>query len=192
MHIFKSYFLAAIILPVAIGLGGCANILMGAIASVEAQKMQRDVEANRKPELTQLQIRTLQTRTYDGVKRAQILQIALSVLQDGGYSVATSNTELGLLTASKDTQDKKIDNSNTAFLKGFFGRGSVSTVKLSTTEVTLTATPFGKKVRVRISPHLSTVSTNGTTNRETITEPEFYQNFFTKLEKGLFIDREKL
>ena len=77
-------------------------------------------------------------------------------------------------------------------MKGFFGMGMISTEEWSTIETNVTVTLFGDKVRVRMAARLSAMSTSGATQYEQITEPEFYQNFFTTMEKGLFIEREQL
>ncbi len=72
---------------------------------------------------------------------------------------------------------------------------SVSESTYSRVEATLTLTPFGEKTRVRLSARLAETSTSGfnaDVTHEAITEAKFHQDFFVKLEKGLFIEREKL
>lgn len=177
---------------VSLGLGGCANAVMGAMTAMQADAERSQVEANKKPELTQLQTRELQTRRYDATDTTNILKVALAVLQDDGFVVTNANSDLGLLSASMNLHEKQVDDAGTAFMKGFFGIGVVSTQKWSTVESTVTVTPFGDETRVRMSARLSAISTNGGTQYQALTEPEFYQAFFTKLEKGLFIEREGL
>lgn len=182
------------------GLSGCGLALMaggraisGAVTAMQAEKERSEVEAGKKPEMTQLQIREVQTRTYEEkAGRAKIMQVALTVLQDDGFVVQNANAEMGLLAASKNLHEKTVDDASTAFMKGFLGGGSVSTQKWSTIEATLTVTPFGDKLRVRLSARLSATDSGGGTRYEAVTEPVFYRDFFTKLEKGLFIEREKL
>ena len=190
MSVYKSAALAAAILS--IGLSGCANAISGALSAMKADNERSKMEANKKPEMTQLQIRSLQTRTYEGANTSKILRVALAVLQDDGFVVKNANSDLGLLSASKNLHEKTVDDSETAFMKGFFGIGSVSTQKWSTIEATVTVTPFGAKTRVRLSARLTAISSNGSSNYEALTDADYYQNFFTKLEKGLFIERQKL
>lgn len=189
------------VIPLAVlltaSLGGCgavaSGVISGAVAAMTAEKERSEVESSKKPEMTQLQIRELQTRTYEEkAGRTKIMQVALAVLQDDGFVVQNANAEMGLLAASKNLHEKTVDDTGTAFMKGFFGAGSVSTQKWSTVEATLTVTPFGKQIRVRLSARLSASDSGGGTRYEAVTEATFYRAFFTKLEKGIFIEREKL
>ena len=173
-----------------------APAIQGALASGKASKAQAAKDAKNKKQLTQLEIRQLQTRTYDNDDTKRILQVALAVLQDDGFAVQNANVDLGLLSASKSLSETTVDDSGTAFAKGFFGGGfaSVSSQEFSTIEATATVTPHGKQTRVRLSARLSSVGIGlgANINYEAITDPDFYQAFFTKLEKGLFIQQENL
>jgi len=173
-------------------LGGCANVASGAIAAFKADSEQAELDANQKPELTQLEIRQMQIRDFATTDVRNIQQVALAVLQDEGFVVTNANAELGLLSASKTLHEKEVDDTGTAFVKGFFGFWNIATEEWSSIEATLTVTPFGEQARVRYSGRLSATSSDGRTNYEAIHEPEFYQDFFTKLEKGLFIEGQQL
>lgn len=173
-------------------LGGCANVVSGTVAAVRANSEQAELDANQKPELTQLEIRQMQTRVFATEDVRKIQQVALDVLQDEGFVVSNANGELGLLAASKSLFGKEVDDVGTAFVKGFFGFFDVSTEEWSSVEATLTVRPFGEQSRVRYSARLSATSSNGQVSYEAIHEPEFYQDFFTKLEKGLFIEGQQL
>jgi hypothetical protein len=54
------------------------------------------------PPKSQLQIRELQTRSYDTRNTKMVMKTMLNVLQDDGFIVKEANTELGLLTATKE------------------------------------------------------------------------------------------
>lgn len=174
---------------------GCANIASGAITAMRAESERNAEEAKKKPELTQLQIREMQTREYEATVKARILPVAVAVLQDQGYVISDANAELGLLSAQMRLHEKNVDDSQTAFMKGFFGMGMVSEEKWSTILVNTTVTPFGDKVRVRFAGRLSAMGfgmSGSNTEEEQIREPEFYREFFTALEKGIFIEQEGL
>lgn len=182
-----------------ISLSGCAlaptlisGAIGGGIAASQANKERAEEAAKQKPEMTQLQVRELQTRTYDNADKNRILQVSLAVLQDDGYTVSNANTEMGLLVATKQLYEKKVDDSGTAFVKGFLGGGSISEQKFQHIEATLTVTPFGKQTRVRLSLRLTASSSSGEINYTAVSEPKPYQDFFAKLEKGLFIEKEGL
>ena len=174
---------------------GCANIASGALTAMRADSERSAEEAKKKPEMTQLQIRQMQTREYEATVKERILPVAVAVLQDQGYVISDANAELGLLSASMRLHEKDVDDSQTAFMKGFFGMGMISEEKWSTILVNTTVTPFGDKVRVRYAGRLSAMGfgMSGTASEEEqITDPEFYRKFFVALEKGIFIEREGL
>ncbi len=200
---FYSRFLVtlAFITGLSIVASGCAAplltpVIQGALSVGKASGEQAKKDANKKPELTQLQTRELQTRSYETEDTTKVLQIALAVLQDDGFVVQNANTDIGLLSASKSLHEVGVDDMETAFAKGFFGLGSVTSQEFSTVQSTVTVTPFGKKTRVRLSVRLSSTEIGGLSGAnvkyESVTDPEFYQEFFTKLEKGIFIEQQQL
>ena len=186
------------LLVAAVGTSGCMYgaeyVVGGALAASRANQERAAQQANRKPEMTQLQRRQLQTREYESVDRTRILEVAVQVLQDDGFVISNANTELGLLSASKDLHDRQVDDAGTAFVKGMFSMGAanISTDEFSAFEANLTVTQFGEKVRARMAARLSRTSTNGNIQYEQVTDGAFYQQFFTQLEKGIFIEQEGL
>ena len=197
-HLVKLFSLGVIVLYSTV-FSGCVPLVIpvvaGALSATQAKSEQAKKDANKKPELTQLQTRELQTREYDYKDTNLILRVALAVIQDDGFVLRQSDADVGLLTASKNLHETNVDDSGTAFVKGFMGIGGVSSQKFSTVEVNVTVTPFGEKTRVRLSARLSSseYGTGGANiNYEAVTDPKFYQAFFAKLEKGLFIKQENL
>ena len=187
----------AVVLPLVavLNTGGCANVLSGALTSMQAESERSAEEAKKKPAMTQLQIRQIQTREYEAALKSRVLPVAVAVLQDQGYVISNASPELGLLSASMQLHEKNVDDAGTAFVKGFFGLGLISEQKWSTILVNTTVTEFGDKIRVRFAGRLSASGFGGTgmvTEEEQITDPEFYREFFAALEKGLFIERESL
>ena len=187
------------LLVVAIGTSGCLYgaeyVVGGAISAARASNARKDLAANKKPEMTQLQKRKLQTREYESVEKTRVLEVAVQVLQDDGFVISNANTDLGLLSASKDLHKREVDDAGTAFVKGMFtmGYSNISSDEFSAFETNLTVTQFGeKKVRARMAARLSRSSTNGKMQYEQITDAKFYQEFFTQLEKGIFIEQEGL
>ena len=142
--------------------------------------------------MTQLQMRELQTREWDITDKAKILSVSVGVLSDDGYVVQNANADIGLLSASKELYEREVDDAGIAFLKGALGGSYSAETTSSSIEVNVSVMPFGEKTRVRMVAQLSQESTKTGVTKEIITDAEFYQNFFTKLEKGLFIEREGL
>ena len=186
------------LLVIAVGTSGCLYgaeyVVGGAISAARASNERSRLAANKKPEMTQLQKRKLQTREYESVEKTRVLEVAVQVLQDDGFVISNANTDLGLLSASKDLHNREVDDAGTAFVKGMLTLGSsnISTDEFSAFETNLTVTQFGEKVRTRMAARLSRTSTGGKIQYEQVTDAKFYQEFFTQLEKGIFIDQEGL
>ena len=59
--------------------------------------------SNAKPPKTQLETRELQTRTFDTKDEKLVMKAMLNVLQDDGYVVKNAVTDLGLITATHES-----------------------------------------------------------------------------------------
>jgi hypothetical protein len=60
-------------------------------------------------------------------------------------------------------------------------------------EATANVSEFGKQIRVRINFQQKVYDSAGQVAKvEQIDDPKFYQEFFAKVDKGLFIQKEKL
>lgn len=139
---------------------------------------------------TQLQIRAYQTRTYDTTDTKMLLKAVANVLQDEGYIIKNANTDLGLITA---TRESDVQNNGEAFAAVFFAGANARWKKASIVEATANISDFGKQSRVRVN-FVSKVLDNrgGIVNVKPIGEEKSYQDFFAKVEKGVFIQKEKL
>lgn len=140
------------------------------------------------PQLTQLQVRAIQTRTYDALDYRKTLKTVLNVLQDEGYLVDYAAHELGLLNASKefiDPQYSVFDLSSSLLEPNQNG---------SLIKVTANISELGKytKVRVNFQKSLGNFANGTISESKTVTDPKFYQEFFAKLDKALFIENQGL
>ncbi len=152
-----------------------------------------------------LKQRQLQTRRLQGISETELLAASAGVLQDLGFNLEESETELGLLVAAKDG-------------KKAAGASQVATVVAATVlsgSVLVGAYFWGEmddrqKVRVSlvITPRL-----NGSENshqvrvtfqrlvwnkrrkvskRETLQDPEMYRLFFGRLSKAVFLEAQRI
>ena len=158
--------------------------------STQSKAKQAQAKQSTKPQLTQLQKRKLQTREYEDVERTRILAVAIQVLQDDEFVITNANEILGLLSASKQLHNRKVDDSDTAFMKGMMGDSRVVHDEDSSFGANLTVTPFGEMVRVRMAATIQYHNTDGARRVEQVTDPKFYQDFFSQLEKGIFLEQE--
>lgn len=146
-----------------------------------------------RPQRTQLEIREFQTRTYDNTKgqSVRVMKAVLDVLQDEGFIIKNADRELGFITASKEVDVQ--DPWGSAF--AHFGSGGAQPRyrKNAITECSANITEFGKVVKVRaIFQRKVMDNLGGTMGVTQIEDPLFYQDFFAKVDKGVFIEKQNI
>ena len=152
-----------------------------------------------------LEMREIQSRTYEDVTDVQILSASSAVLQDLGYAIDEVEKELGVLSASKRADAK--DTAETigmialdvadCLLTLFLGceddaYGSSKDVQdIKMTLVVLPDLSQAGVHRVRLTMQRIVWARNGTLHeQETISDAAVYQAFFEKLSKSVFLERE--
>ena len=140
-----------------------------------------------KIERTQLQIREIQTRTYEILESKLVLKAMLNVLQDDGFIVKTAVPELGLLTATKEIDIEKESESIPAF---FFGGANARWKKNSIIEATCNVSDFRDRCKVRVNFTQKILDNlGGIIEIRQIYDQKFYQTFFLKVDKSIYIQR---
>ena len=140
-----------------------------------------------KIEKTQLQIREIQTRTYEISESKLVLKAMLNVLQDDGFIVKTAVPELGLLTATKEVDIEKESESIPAF---FFGGANARWKKNSIIEATCNVSDFRDRCKVRVNFTQKILDNlGGIIEIRQIYDQKFYQTFFLKVDKSIYIQR---
>lgn len=135
------------ILAVALGLGGCATA-----PPVNTDLLLAPTEA-------QMQLRNMQTRSFDVTDRNQAMRGVIAALQDLGFIIERANEPLGLVTGARFAEPRWFD----------------------VVGVTVTVREEGDgKMLIRA---------NAIYNNQPVTDPKVYQNFFATLERSLFIGR---
>lgn len=142
------------------------------------------------PPKTQLEIREFQTRDYNTSDVKMVMKSLLNVLQDDNYIVKNANVELGLLSATKELN---IENKGEAVILSLLAGQSARWKKNSTIECSGNVTEMGKVCKVRMNFQIKTLDNKGgVVDVKTMEDPVFYQEFFAKVDKGIFIGKQKL
>ena len=151
--------------------------------------------ANAKPKAatTQLEKRTFQTRTFDNIDKATVMKAMLNVLQDEGFIVNNANPLLGFISGSKefDVSDKTIDIEKEFGIKksALAWKG----IRVATIEATANVSEFGKEIKVRINFKRKLLNTYGNAQFiDEIADEKYYQDFFAKVDKAMFIQKQKI
>lgn len=150
-----------------------------------------------KPGEDSLQKRQLQMRQYDTKDEGKILASVAGVLQDIGFTLGESETEVGLVSASKSADAK--DGGQIAAAVIFdvlFGSNTTSQVdKSQVVRASVITKPSqdGSKTVVRVTfQRIVTNMSNQVSRVETIDDPEIYQKFFDGLSKAIFLEAQKI
>jgi len=142
------------------------------------------------PQKTQLQIREFQTRSYDTNDTKMVMKAMLNVLQDEGFIVKNANTEIGMLTATKEMD---VQNTGSAVMLSLLAGANARWDKNSIVECSANVTEFGQQTKVRATFQTKTMNNKGeVTDIHIIDDEAFYRDFFSKVDKGIFLQKEKV
>ena len=140
--------------------------------------------------------RETQSRYFETSDEAAILAASAAVLQDLGFNLDESETDLGVLVASK--QRDATEAGQIVFgviIAGLLGTDATwdEKQKIRASLITRPSGKGGKRITVRITFQRTVWDTEGDISRnESIVEPEIYQDFFTKLSKSIFLEANQV
>ncbi len=152
-------------------------LLGGCIAAVPKQ-----------PEMTQLQIRQMQTREYDAPRKI-VMEAALAFLQDEGYIIKNADSDLGIIHATRDVELGA--RWSKFFAKAFNDDATWETNSVH--EMSVNVRKFGETSKVRIISQVKVYDNKGAVSRvRQINEENFYRDIFSKIDKGVFLQKQDL
>lgn len=139
---------------------------------------------------TQLQVRDFQTRSFDTQKTNEVLSAVVEAFQDQGFMVKNVVPEVGLVSASRDID---VEEEGEAFMQRFFFGQNARWGKTSTVEATANVKTQGNKTKVRATFQEKVLNNMGTIDDvHTIEDQRFYQDFFDKIGKSIFLENQKI
>ena len=128
---------------------GCVLLLcLAALAGCQFNPPQRILEGE-----SQVQLRSIQTRSFETTEKQQTLRTVIATLQDLGFVIDKADADLGAVSATK--------------LDGYELRMTVTVRPRDETQLLVRAS-----AQYQMKP---------------IEDPEPYQDFFTALEKSMFL-----
>lgn len=142
------------------------------------------------PEKSQLETRELQTHIYDTQDTKIVMKALVNVLQDDGFVIQSSSTDLGLLGATK--QIRVEDKQDLSRMLPDLGEG-VKLRKDAIIDANIAVTEYGNGCKVRVSFQIKMLRKSGKVrDAHTVRDATYFQRFFSKVDKGLFLQAEKL
>ena len=149
-----------------------------------------------------LENRQLQTRQYDTHDEEQIIAACAGVLQDLGFTLDDSETQLGLVVGSKDrdaTDAGQVTMATISVLLSALGGSSsnafdyIDKVQKIRSSVVTKLSLDGSKVLVRVTFQRIIWNSVGNVSRmETLNDPELYKGFFERLSKAIFLEVQEI
>lgn len=146
--------------------------------------------ASVEPPKTQLQIREFQTRTFDVDNELMVMKAVASVLLDEGFIIKDAETDLGIISATKEVD---IESGGEKFLSILFFGANARWAKNSVIESTVNVSKFGKQVKVRVIFQVKSMNNMGEVMAvQQVDDEKYYQDFFAKVDKGIFLQKEEI
>lgn len=140
--------------------------------------------------------RQMQTRKYETKDEAKILTACAGLLQDMGFGIDESETELGVITCSKMRSAVNAGQQVAAVAVALLGGGYMPTDKEQKMRASVITRPIGEDgeyVAVRVTFQRIVWNTQGlVTKSESLNDPEIYQEFFGKLSKSIFLEAQEI
>lgn len=135
-------------------------------------------------------LRRLQTRRFDTTNEGELLQASLGVLQDLGFELDESESDLGLLVASKLRDVSEPIQITAKILVGAFANENMPidvSQRIRVSLITRVISP--RESTVRVTFQRIVWNDQGQISRaESLEDPELYQEFFFKLSKAVFLE----
>lgn len=142
------------------------------------------------PARTQLEVRQMQTFLFDVSDFKMVMKAMLNVLQDEGFVVKNVHLDLGFLTSTKEVD---VESRGNRLWVAIFGTPDMRWQKTNIIDATANVTEHGTQTKVRVNFQIKQLDNFGNViTVKQIQEAEFYQDFFFKVSKSIFIQEEKL
>lgn len=152
-----------------------------------------------------LQRRQTQTRVFDTADEARMLAAAGGVLQDLGFTIDESETDLGVIVSSKRRDAMQADQVVRSVLAtlagatmtfGLYWGASDPIDDVQDIRASLVTAPSGEgggRMAVRVTFQRIVWDTDGDlSRREAIDEPLIYQEFFSALSNSVFLEAHRI
>lgn len=169
----------------------CLVFVLSILSGCGTAQLPGLVLAKDAPQKTQLEIRQMQTRTYEVTDKTLLMKAMLNVLQDDDFIIEQVNLDLGFFNAAKEVD---VENSGEKFWQTFWwGKAYATYNKNQIVDATANISEFGDKMRVRVNFRVKVMNNKGGVEIvKQIDDPEYYQNLFVKIDKAIFIEKEKI
>jgi hypothetical protein len=147
------------------------------------------------PKQPTLAMRQMQSRRFDTADEKRILEASAALLQDLGFNLDESSSDLGLLVASKNRSAVETGQVVSSIIVAILTGATTPYDKSQRFRASVVTRPTQdhKSVVVRVTFQRTVWNTqNQISHNEALNKPEQYQEFFQKLSKAIFLEANDL
>ncbi len=138
--------------------------------------------------MSQLQIRQMQTRSYEIKDPKRAIKAVLNVLQDEAFIPRQASLELGFIHAVKEVD---VTDGNEAFWAKFWEGKNARYRSNSIIDCAANVTEIANGVRLRVNFQVKILNNRGeVVSVKAIQDPAFYQYFLQKVDKGIYYEKQ--
>lgn len=148
------------------------------------------------PTVSQVELRAMQSKEIEGVDFKKATKMVLQLLQDDNFEIKNADADLGYLKANK-----KLDGGKEKYEFSIWdiyypiAIYKYATLGTYTKEIisTISVRQLNNKIVIRSSFIIEILDDdNKLVSRSTIEDKKFYQSFYSKLDKALFLEKNNL
>ena len=139
--------------------------------------------------------RSVETRRFATPDEGALLSASIDTLQDLGFAITESSSEIGVLTGSKQRDATEAGQVAGAVLVGLLlGAQHMVWDTHQTIQVTLAIAPVRNARQSDVRIVFDRIVTDSKEQRrgELIGDPQIYQQFFDKLAQAVFLEAQKI
>ncbi|EKV30501.1 hypothetical protein C882_4460 [Caenispirillum salinarum AK4] len=140
--------------------------------------------------------RQRQTRHFDTLEEEKLLSASAAVLQDLGFSLDESETDLGVIVGSKDRDATEAGQVVGAVVVAVLFGVATPIDDRQKIRVSLVTRPLpgdGERTAVRVTFQRIVWNTQNVVSRaEPLDDPELYQEFFDRLSQSVFLEAHEV
>lgn len=160
-------------------------LVSGCVETIPKEALQLQPES--------MQLRQLQTRSFETQDEEKLLAASVGVLQDLGFSVDESETQLGVVVGSKDRDAMEAGQVAGAIMVAVLFGVNMPVDKNQKIRASLITRPTAGKTNLRVTLQRVVWNTQGQVSRsESIEDTQIYQEFFEKLSKSVFLEANEI
>ncbi len=171
-----------------------ATMLTGCVAHLHPNAFVPDAEALKK--------RAMQTQRIRSVKKQQLMSAIVGVVQDLGFNLDETDSDLGVFVASKSRTAVDSKQVASAIFQGLFSNNNQIVIdKHQRFRISVIAYPVSNQRKRNSSgdylvranfQRIVWNNLNKVSRAESLNDPEFFKDFFARLSKSLFLDKADL